>query len=153
MSARIEKIELVEVRLDGTPAKDLDVLSAAATEACAATAAHYKRAGFSPPWISYLALADRAIVGICAFTAAPKSGRVEIAYHSFPSFEGRGVATAMARELVALARSRAPEIEIFAQTSAEENASTAVLRKLGFQFAGAVDHAEEGSVWEWRVKG
>jgi ribosomal-protein-alanine N-acetyltransferase len=151
MFSPIARVELVELTVDGVPAKEVGMLSEDATEACAATVAHYKRAGFSPPWISYLAILGSKVVGICAFTAAPAGGRVEIAYNTFPPFEGRGAATAMVAELIALARATQPGVGIFAQTLPEHNASNKVLRKLGFEFAGALDHPEEGRVWEWRM--
>ena len=88
----------------------------------------------------------------CAFTSAPSAGRVEIAYHTFPPFEGQGVATAMVSELLTRARQADPEIDLFAHTLPERNASTTILRKLGFEFLGEVTHPEEGAIWEWRRK-
>jgi RimJ/RimL family protein N-acetyltransferase len=148
----MEHVALVEIGEDGTPAKDLGEWSKFAADACVKTAAHYKRAGFAPPWISFLVCAGSEIVGVCAFTAAPDGGRVEIAYHTFPPFEGRGFATGMVRELVTRANQADPDVELFAQTSAEHNASNAILRKVGFQFAGELSHPEEGMIWEWRRK-
>src|SRR5262252_4595758 len=121
MLAPIEQLTLVEIGENGTPRKDLGELSKFAADACVNTAAHYKRAGFSPPWISFLACAGSEIVGVCAFTAAPVGGRVEIAYHTFPLFEGRGFATGMARELVRRANEVDPDVELFAHTLAEHN--------------------------------
>src|SRR5262245_29261330 len=70
------------------------------------TVAMLQRTGANPPWTGYLAV-DRAhqlIVGTCGFTAPPDAeGVVEIAYFTFPSFEGRGYASAMAARLVELA--------------------------------------------------
>ena len=120
-----------------------------AVKACADTAFHYQKAGFSPPWVGYIAVCGSELVGTCAFTAAPAAGRVEIAYFTFPSVKGRGMATAMAARLISIARAARPGIEIFAHTLPERNASNAILRKLGFVLAGAVDHPEEGRVWEW----
>jgi RimJ/RimL family protein N-acetyltransferase len=36
-----------------------------------------------------------------------------------------------------------------AHTLAEENASTAVLTKLGFERVAEIDGAEEGPLWRW----
>lgn len=91
---RVQHVGFVEISPDGTPAQDLGALSQFAADACAQTAAHYRKAGFSPPWISFLAICDSDIVGVCAFTSAPIAGWVEIAYHTFPLFEGQGIATA-----------------------------------------------------------
>src|SRR5258705_1206577 len=63
------------------------------------TVAMLQRTGATTPWTGYLAV-DRAhqiIVGTCSFTAPPDpEGAVEIAYFTFPPFEGRGNASAMA---------------------------------------------------------
>jgi ribosomal-protein-alanine N-acetyltransferase len=149
---RVEHLRLVEIGVDGTPAEDLGPLSQCATDACAQTVAHYRKAGFSPPWISFLAKCGSEIVGVCAFTSAPTAARVEIAYHTFPPFEGQGLATAMVRELLKRARQADPDVELFAHTLPEHNASNAILQKLRFQFFGEVTHPEEGAIWEWRRK-
>jgi RimJ/RimL family protein N-acetyltransferase len=148
---KMNKVELVALGIEGAPIKDIGELSKAAKDACGATVAHYKRAGFCPPWISYLALHGSKVVGICAFTAAPVNARVEIAYNTFPAFEGKGVATAMTTQLLAMARTTQPDIEVCARTLPAPNASNAILRKLGFAFTGAVNDMEEGQVWEWRL--
>jgi RimJ/RimL family protein N-acetyltransferase len=150
MHTRIQHLHIVEISADGTPAQALGTLSEFAIAACAQTTAHYKKTGFSPPWISFLATCDSEVVGICAFIGAPTCGRVEIAYHTFPPFEGRGAATAMVRELITRAQRSDPHVELFAHTLAEQNASNAILRKLGFEFVGQLCHPEEGEIWEWR---
>lgn len=144
-------IRLIEITRSGAPAEELSWLSEVALKACASTASHYQKAGFSPPWVGYLAVSDFEVVGTCAFTAAPVAGRVEIAYFTFPPFEGRSVATAMAAELIARARAAHPDIEVFAHTLPEDNASNTILRKLRFEFSGPVDHPEDGLVWEWQL--
>jgi RimJ/RimL family protein N-acetyltransferase len=113
----------------------------------------YAREGFIEPWVGYLALLDNSYVGMCAFKAPPTSNRVEIACHTFPEFEGRGIATQMAAELVTLARQAEPAVIIAAQTLPEKNASTAVLEKNGFELVGEVEHPDDGVVWEWRHRG
>jgi RimJ/RimL family protein N-acetyltransferase len=149
---RAQDLHFVEIGEDGAPAEELGVLSQFAVDACAQTVAHYRKAGFSPPWISFFAKCESEIVGICAFTSAPDAARVEIAYHTFPPFEGQGVATAMVRELLTRARQANPEVELFAHTLPEHNASNVILRKLGFEFFGEVTHPEQGAIWEWRRK-
>lgn len=110
----------------------------------------YTRIGFDPPWISYLAFVDSEPVGICSFKTPPADGRVEIAYLTFPGFENRGVATDMAAQLVAIARST-PVSCIAAQTLPERSASHRVLEKLGFRAIGRVEHPEDGTVLEWHL--
>ena len=56
------------------------------------------------PWGCYLAEIDGQAVGTCAFKSAPTAaGEVELAYMTFPAYEGRGHATAMAGALARIA--------------------------------------------------
>jgi RimJ/RimL family protein N-acetyltransferase len=142
-------VELVAITISGAPARSVPELPAAAREALAGTAMLYREAGFEPPWIGYLAIADDACIGTCAFKCAPQDGRVELAYFTFPGHEGRGLATRMCRELVTLARSAVPGVIVTAQTLPEHNASTRVLEKCGFHLHAELDHPEDGLVWEW----
>lgn len=116
-----------------------------------ATVAHYRRAGFLPPWIGYIGVKDGVSVGVCGYKSRPVDGRVEIAYGTVPGHEGKGVATALAVELMKLARRDDARLTVFAQTLPEENASTSILKKLGFQMMRTVDHPEDGLVWEWEL--
>ncbi|HEX9698715.1 MAG TPA: GNAT family N-acetyltransferase [Acidobacteriota bacterium] len=102
--------------------------------------------GFEEPWIGYLVLADEAAVGTCGFKSPPRDGRVEIAYFTFPAFEGRGFATAMAAELVTIARQHDSAVVVAAQTLPQRNASHRVLEKLGFRHVETIDHPEDGIV-------
>ncbi len=115
----------------------------------------YDRARIEPPWASFLALADEdgQVVGTCSFTGAPNdNGEVEIAYFTFPLYEGHGVASAMAAQLVALAVNSKDVECVIAHTLREENASVRILRGLGFRHAGEViDDPADGPVWRWEL--
>jgi len=103
------------------------------------------------PWGSYIAYEGEAAVGLCAFKAAPAAdGSVEIAYFTFPAFEGRGHATAMAGALARIA-SDAGAALVLAHTLPEENASSRALRRNGFALAGDVVDPEDGPVWRWEL--
>lgn len=143
---------LVAITAEGVPAMSVGKISGIAAEVMAATANMYRTSGFEPPWIGYLAVCDDRVVGTCAFKCAPVDECVEIAYFTFPEFEGRGNATAMATELIAIARAARPDLLITSQTRAERNASNAILGKLGFTFAGAVVHPDDGEIWEWHLR-
>ena len=104
------------------------------------------------PCVGYLALHDSIPVGTCGFKSVPTDKRVEIAYFTFPDFEGRGLASAMAGELVAIAQRSASSVVIAAQTLSERNASHRVLEKLGFEVVGTVDHPDDGMVLEWQLE-
>ena len=144
-------MELIAILKDGTPERAVSGLSPAAPEVLAAMAQLYAAVGFTRPWIGYLALEDGACVGTCGFKSAPRDGRVEIAYFSFPGNEGRGVATRIAAALLEIARSTDARVAVAAQTLPQESASTSVLKKLGFEHASTLEHPEDGTVWEWRL--
>jgi RimJ/RimL family protein N-acetyltransferase len=40
---------------------------------------------------------------------------------------------------------------VVAHTLADENPSTRVLRRVGFQFVGEVPDEEQGTVWRWEL--
>jgi len=114
------------------------------------------RVGATPPWLCYLTIGEDTgtLVGCCGFRGNPRDiGRgvmaPEIAYHTFPAFEGRGYATAMALRLVEVARDAAVST-VIAHTLREHNPSTRVLGRAGFAFAGEVDDPEDGLVWRWQ---
>lgn len=115
------------------------------------TVQHFEKVGFMPPWVGYIGVQNDVPVGTCAFKSPPIDGRVEIAYGTLPGCEGNGIATAMATELVRIAWQVEAGLTVFAQTLPEKNASTTILKKLGFQMMRTVNHPEDGPVWEWEL--
>lgn len=126
-------------------------LGAAALDVVTAARALYDRRGHVPPWICYLALCDDTVVGSCGFAGPPAAGEVEIAYYTFPGYEGHGLATRMAATLLELTRPEAERLGLrfIAHTLPAEGASTTILRKLGFRLRGPIAHPEDGEVWCW----
>ncbi|MBV9883813.1 MAG: GNAT family N-acetyltransferase [Sphingomonadaceae bacterium] len=119
-----------------------------AREILAQTVALLTRDPRPDPWGSYLVELDGTPIGIAAFKSAPnQEGEVELAYMTFPAFEGRGHATATIAALVEIAEAAgaAPT----ALTLPEENASNKALRRNGFVYAGEVIDPEDGLVWRW----
>ena len=148
----MEKLKLVQIDRLGIPTEPLGPLSELASHVCQSTCSLYSAVGtFISPWTGYLALFERNIFGTCAFKSPPHDGKVEIAYFTFPGFEGRGFATAMARNLISIARKAQPGIVITAQTLPKPNASNAILKKLGFKLVGTAMDQEVGMVWEWHL--
>ena len=146
-------ISLLPIDRDGTPRGCQGSLPEVTSEVFRATAELYLKVGFDEPWICYLVLANGAAIGTCGFKSPPIDERVEIAYFTFPAYEGRGFATAMAAELVAIVRQHKSTLAIAAQTLPERNASHRVLEKLGFRHVDTIDHPEDGTVWEWHWVG
>ncbi len=146
-------MNLVEICGDGSLAGETGPLPEATRPVIESTVQLYSRVGWTRPWIGYLAFEGGACVGTCAFTGPPRDGVVEIAYFTFPGHEGRGVATRMAGSLVSIARASAPGVSVTAHTLPTESASTRILRRAGFSFAGPSTHAEDGQIWVWRHEG
>ena len=106
------------------------------------------------PWGGFLAIdaVHCAVVGTCGFKGAPTPDHaIEIAYHTFPAFEGRGYATGMARSLVEIAWSNPALRSVCAHTLPRPSASTRVLKRLGMRHVGEVVDSVEGPVWRWRL--
>jgi ribosomal-protein-alanine N-acetyltransferase len=103
-------------------------------------------------WGGFLAVdaESRFVVGTCAYKGPPDNGgAVEIAYFTFPPYEGRGFATAMAGALADRAAMSRRVRRVRAHTLPERNASSRLLEKLGFSFLGEVVDPEDGPVWRW----
>ena len=118
------------------------------------TIAFHQRTNPPPEYGGFLAADARTkqVVGGCGFNCtAIAAGDVEIAYGTFPPFEGKGYAKAMARALTALALgSGAPRI--IAHTMPEPNASGRILGATGFRQVGTViADPEDGPVWRWEL--
>ena len=143
--------ELVAITPEGELAKPMASVSPLGAEIMGASMQAYRSVGYEPPWVGYLAFEDGGCVGACGFKSPPRNNRVEIAYFTFPGHESRGIATRMASELIRLALEKMPAVTVAAQTLPAESASTSVLKKLRFRWAGRVEHPEDGLVWEWQL--
>lgn len=108
------------------------------------------------PWTHSFAMVnheDGAVIGSCAFKGPPdQDGAVEIAYGVNPDYQGLGYATEAARALVEYAFATGLVRLVRAHTLPNENASTSVLKKCGFAFAGDVVDPEDGPVWRWELR-
>ncbi|HRG25629.1 MAG TPA: GNAT family N-acetyltransferase [Chitinophagaceae bacterium] len=110
---------------------------------------YYPRNGYQPPWTGYFIIKENEVVGSCGFTKAPEDGVVEIAYWTFPEYEGQGIGSFACGELVRLANETDPTVRITAKTAPEENPSVTILKKHQFQQAGVVQDEEIGEAWLW----
>ena len=106
-------------------------------------------------WDGYFVVdtATREVVGSCAFKGQPTDdGTVEIAYFTYPEFEGKGYATSMARKLIDLATRCKTVNRVLAHTLPRTNSSTRVLEKNEMTFVGEVTDPDDGRVWRWQTQ-
>jgi len=117
---------------------------------CTATIDFYTKVGFNKPWIGYFAVNnENVIIGCGGFKGKPKDGKIELSYSTFKKYEGQGIGTEICRQLVLLSLNTDPAIRITARTIGENNASTNILKRNGFECTGIVNDEEDGAVWEW----
>ncbi len=112
-----------------------------------------RASAMADPWLHGFAVVHREsglVIGSASFKGPPDElGAVEIAYGIVPGYQGRGYATEAAGALVAFARESGGVLLIRAHTRPTPNASTRVLAKCGFKYAGEVVDPEDGLVWRW----
>ncbi|MGZ9096926.1 MAG: GNAT family N-acetyltransferase [Micavibrio sp.] len=149
-------IRLIEISEGGAAILPGGEVSDLVIDICLAYDRIYNERGFVRPWVGYLVVRDRLggsaeIIGTCGFKSPPVDGRVEISYFTFAMYEGQGLATRMAQELVSIASGADPAIGVYAHTLPHESSSTRILKKAGFTYEGVIDHPEDGYVWEWRL--
>jgi [ribosomal protein S5]-alanine N-acetyltransferase len=110
-------------------------------------------AASADPWkygFAVVEIASGLVIGNGGFAGAPDAnGVVEIAYGIVPDYEGHGYATEVAAALVAYAQNEGRARTVCAHTLPARNASTRILEKCSFRFAGEVNHPTDGLIWRW----
>ncbi len=108
-------------------------------------------AGADPEWNSHLIIdaAIATVVGLGGYYGPPTDGLVEVGYSVAPDHRGRGHATAAVEAWLCRAADAGAHGAV-AHTLAEPNASTAVLRRCGFERTGVVPDPEHGEIWRWQ---
>jgi ribosomal-protein-alanine N-acetyltransferase len=99
------------------------------------------------PWGPHLFLDDGTLAGFGGFKGPPVGGTVELGYAVAPDRQGRGIATDVVRQLLERARD-AGVVTVVAHTLAEDNPSTSVLRKTGFERTAELLE-DDMLVWRW----
>jgi ribosomal-protein-alanine N-acetyltransferase len=102
-------------------------------------------------WWMHFFLAGDVMVGSGGYVGPPQDGVVEIGYELAPSFRGKGLGTAAARALIAKARATATVTTVIANTLAQDNPSTRVLRRLGFAKTRELVDPDDGPIWRWEL--
>ncbi|HKJ80351.1 MAG TPA: GNAT family N-acetyltransferase, partial [Prolixibacteraceae bacterium] len=77
---------------------------------------------------------------------------VEIGYEIIPAYRNRGLATEMTMGLVENAFKYDKVKSIIAHTLGQENPSTKVLTKCGFDKIEEINDPNEGIIWKWELK-
>ena len=141
------------MKLELSPLTDAPELhDPALTGEWAAAFEGFSKVAQHPPWCSYLARRDGVAVGVGGFKGPIDDARwVEIAYIIFIPWRSQGLATALAAELVEIARAEGAEGAL-AHTIPEVNASTRVLVANGFTQTREFVDPEDGLVWRWERK-
>ncbi len=93
---------------------------------------------------------DQSLVGLGGWKGEPVAGAAELGYAVAPDRQGRGVATAAVRQLVARAEAAGLRL-VLAHTLPHESASTSVLRRCGFVRAVPPDPDPEAA-WRWELR-
>lgn len=132
-------------------APNLDRVEEHVDAVIAGQASLYARCPASPPLIGYLARdpATGAVIGSCSFILRREAEAVEIAYFTFPPYEGRGYAKAMARALLSIAATVPEHRRLVAFTLPSTGASSHILASHGFSRAGVSIDEDAGEVWAW----
>jgi [ribosomal protein S5]-alanine N-acetyltransferase len=103
-------------------------------------------------WWSYVIVHrdDACLIGNCGFKGPPDHhSTVEIGYEVATAYQGKGLAKEAAARLCEYAFAHESVKRVSALTLAKENASTGLLRSLGFHFIGEQIDIEDGVVWAW----
>lgn len=101
---------------------------------------------------AFLYRPDKVLIGNGGFKGPPdEAGMVEIGYAISDEYRLKGLATEAAEGMVSFAFSQEGVEMVDAHTLAEENASTAVLKKCGMIKIGDKFDEEDGYIWQWRI--
>jgi RimJ/RimL family protein N-acetyltransferase len=90
------------------------------------------------------------LVGWGGFKGPPRDGVVELGYEIAATRQGRGLATAATRAMLAEAFADERVTKVVAHTLAEPNASNRVLAKAGFEFEGEASQSGR-PVWRYAI--
>ena len=101
-------------------------------------------------WFGYLVVegATQETVGVASFKGPPVDGALELAFYTFPGFEGRGIATEMVRFLLQRARELPKVKSVIAYTAPDNSTAAHILEKLAFRFTGE-ERDQTLTVWRW----
>lgn len=106
-------------------------------------------------WWTYFPIhkQDNKLIGSGGYKGKPATdGTVELGYEIAPAYRNRGLATEMTRGLIENAFKDDKVKSIIAHTLGQENASTKVLQKCGFEKVQEINDPDDGLIWRWELK-
>jgi RimJ/RimL family protein N-acetyltransferase/catechol 2,3-dioxygenase-like lactoylglutathione lyase family enzyme len=109
----------------------------------------------SKGWWTYFPvhIKENKLIGSGGYKGSPSSdGTVEIGYEIAPGYRNRGLATEMAKGLIENAFKDERVKLVVAHTLAQDNPSTKVLEKCGFEKVEEINDPEDGLIWKWELK-
>ncbi len=106
-------------------------------------------------WWTYFPIhrKDNKLIGSGGYKGKPTTdGTVELGYEIAPTYRNRGLATEMTKGLIENAFKNKSVKSIIAHTLGEENPSTSVLQKCGFQKVQEINDPDDGLIWKWALE-
>ena len=106
-------------------------------------------------WWTYFPIhkQDNILIGCGGYQGKPTiDGTVEIGYEIKADYRNRGLATEMTMGLVENAFRERIVKNVIAHTLGQENPSTKVLTKCGFEKIEKINDPDEGVIWKWKLK-
>lgn len=105
-------------------------------------------------WWTYFPIhkQDKKLIGSGGYKGKPsKEGVVELGYKIAQAYRNRGLATQMTKGLIQNAFNNREVNSIIAHTLGEDNASTKVLQKCGFNKVEEINDSDEVFIWKWEL--
>jgi RimJ/RimL family protein N-acetyltransferase len=106
-------------------------------------------------WWTYFPIhkQDNKLIGSGGYKGSPTNeGTVELGYEIAPGYRNQGLATEMTKGLIENAFRDKRVKSIIAHTLGNENPSTKVLQKCGFEKVAEMMDPEDGPIWKWELK-
>ncbi|RIV23987.1 N-acetyltransferase [Fibrisoma montanum] len=106
-------------------------------------------------WWTYFPIhkQDNKLIGCGGYKGKPTNdGTVELGYEIAPDYRNRGLATEMANGLIENAFKDERVKLIIAHTLGQDNPSTRVLQKCGFEKVEEINDPDDGLIWKWELK-
>lgn len=106
-------------------------------------------------WWTYLPIHkhDNKLIGSGGYKGKPTTdGTVELGYEIAVADRNRGLATEMTKGLIENAFKDKRVKSIIAHTLGQENPSTKVMQKCGFEKVEEIYDPDDGLIWKWELK-